>query len=93
MIRVAKKYNTNLAAIRLTPHLSAQLPVWYHIIAKPKAINTNAAKCLIEKHLTCTVAELIKTATRICSLNPNDPPNHQPTANANHAKLIRKETA
>jgi hypothetical protein len=26
MIKVAKKYNTNLAAIQLTPNLSAQLP-------------------------------------------------------------------
>ena len=35
MIKVVKKFNTNLAAIRLTPQLSAQLPAWYHLSAEP----------------------------------------------------------
>ncbi len=59
MIRVAKKFNTNLTVIRLTPQLSAQLPAWYHLSAEPRAINTTAVRCLIEKHCTFTVAELI----------------------------------
>jgi hypothetical protein len=78
MIKIAKKFNTNLAAIRLTPQLSAQLPAWYHISATPWAINTLAAKCLIEKHRVFTVAEMIKTAARIRTPNQDDP--HRPTA-------------
>ena len=73
MIKIAKKYDTNLAAIRITPQISAQLPAWYHLSAEPRAINTNAARCLIEKHRIGTVAELIKTSARLRTPNQEDP--------------------
>ena len=77
MIKVAKKFNTNFAAIRLTPQLSAQLLAWYHLSIEPRAINTVAAKCLMEKHRTHTIAELIRASTRVWNPNLNDP--HRPT--------------
>jgi len=91
MIKVAKKFNTNLAAIRLTPQLSAQLPTWYHLSAEPRAINTIAAKCLIEKHNTYTVAELIKASTRIRTLDQNDPHNQSAYCQCHPCKIDRKK--
>ena len=65
MIRVARKYNTNLAAIRLTPRLRAQLPAWYHIANKPRPIRSAASKCLLERHNVTTVADLVQVSARI----------------------------
>jgi hypothetical protein len=45
MIKMAKKFNTNLTVIRLIPQLSAQLLAWYHLSAEPRAINTAVARC------------------------------------------------
>jgi hypothetical protein len=72
MIKVAKKFNTNLAVIRIMPQLSAQLPAWYHLSAEPRAINTATAKCLIEKHQTYMVAELMGASARIRSPSQDD---------------------
>src|SRR5579864_7635277 len=33
MLKVAKKYGTNLAAIKLSPQLRSQLPAFYHVLA------------------------------------------------------------
>ena len=49
MIKTAKKYNTNLAAIRLTQDLKEQLPAWYHLAAIPKPITSVAAKCVTHR--------------------------------------------
>lgn len=38
MLKVAKKYNTNLAAIRLSPGVQATLPAWYHPYDNPRLI-------------------------------------------------------
>ena len=65
MLRVAKKYKTNLAAIRLTPQLKAQLPAWYHIAAEYKPMQGTATKCLISKHKATTIADLLRTSNRI----------------------------
>ena len=73
MVKVAKKHNTNLAAIRLTPQLRAQLPAWYHIAAAPRSINNAASKCLLRNHAITKVTDLIKAAARI--RNPNAFPN------------------
>jgi hypothetical protein len=73
MIKTAKKFKTNLAVIRITPQLSAQLPAWYHLSAELRAINTAAAKCLLEKHCTYTVAELLAASARIRTPSPDDP--------------------
>src|SRR6266404_2890728 len=76
MLRVAKKYNTNLAAIRLSPHVQLMLPAWYHPKADTIPITSSAAKCLLRKHQTKTVGDLVKTAHRIRS--NQHPTEHQP---------------
>ncbi|KAI0302475.1 hypothetical protein BC826DRAFT_865894, partial [Russula brevipes] len=75
MLKTAKKYGTNLAAIRLAPHLSAQLPIWYHLNSINIPINTAAAKCLLAKHIAITVADLMKLSARLRNPNPQDPHN------------------
>ena len=52
MIKVAGKYNTDLAALRLTPHLWEMLPAWYHLSANPHPITSVAAKCLLNIHIS-----------------------------------------
>ena len=47
MIKVGKKYNLNLATIRLTPNLCSQLPAWYHLAAEPCPMTGIASKCLL----------------------------------------------
>ena len=63
LLKVAKKYNANLAAIRMTEMLRAQLPAWYHPTADPYPINNRKAKCLIEKHKALNVADLMTVST------------------------------
>ena len=65
MLKTARKYQVNLTAIRMTPHLLAQLPAWYHLLANRKPINTLRAKCLIQTHNVSKVADLLKTSARL----------------------------
>ncbi|KAF8490311.1 hypothetical protein F5888DRAFT_1599149, partial [Russula emetica] len=65
MLNVAKKYHTNLTAIKLSPRLQSQLPAWYHPHAEQRPLTTAAAKCLLEKHTTPTVTDLISTSARL----------------------------
>lgn len=60
MIKVAKKYKTNLAAIRLSPAIRAKLPAWYHPGAAPRPITNVSSRCLLRCHAVRTVADLIK---------------------------------
>ena len=76
MIKVAKKYNTNLAAIRLTPNLRDQLPAWYHLASAPRPITNVASKCLLNTHQVTRVADLNQISARIRM--PGQGPNHQP---------------
>jgi len=62
MLKIAHKYKVNLVAIRMTPHLLAQLPAWYHLLAEWKPIAGATVKCLLEKHNVSKVADLIKTS-------------------------------
>ena len=65
MLKVARKYNTNLAAIRLNPRLRAQLPAWYHLMADPRPITNTASKCLLNTHRITKVADLIQMSSRV----------------------------
>ena len=58
MLKTAHKYKVNLAVIRMTPHLLAQLPAWYHLSAEWKLIAGAMAKCLLEKHNVSKVTVL-----------------------------------
>ncbi|KAI0303268.1 hypothetical protein BC826DRAFT_892925, partial [Russula brevipes] len=78
MLNIAKKYGANIAAIRLSPQLCAQLPAWYHISATNSPINSNAARCLIRKHNATTVADLLKLSARLRNPRVDDP--HQESA-------------
>jgi ribonuclease HI/exonuclease III len=65
MLKMAKKNNTNLAAIRLSPQLRAQLPAWYHLASEPQPISNAAAKCLLRVHSVAKVADLMLVSARI----------------------------
>ena len=77
MLKIAQKYNVNFAAIRLDAHLKAQLPAWYHLGSEPRPINNNAAKCLIHKHKTRTIADLIRASARLRTPDRDNP--HHPS--------------
>jgi len=79
MLKTAWKYEVNLAAIRMMPHLLAQLPAWYHLSAKQKSLNNASAKCLLQKHNIAKVADLIRTSARLC--HPAQFPTHQKNKN------------
>jgi hypothetical protein len=75
MFQVVKKYNTNLAAIKMSPHILTQLPAWYHITTEQRSLNKATAKCLIQNHKVTKVADLVKSSARLC--HPLQHPNHQ----------------
>jgi ribonuclease HI len=77
MLRAAKTYNVNFAAIKINTHLKEQLPAWYHIASERRPISNNAARCLIHKHGTRTVADLLKASARLRNQEPNNP--HRPS--------------
>ena len=64
MINTAKKYDTNLDALRIAPKINAQLPAWYHIKAIPSPLSNIASRCLLKKHRINTVADLLRTSER-----------------------------
>jgi hypothetical protein len=69
MLKVAKKYNTNLAAIHMSATLRTQLPAWYHPVADTAPMNNRSAKCLVDKHGVLTIADLLTASMRL--RNPN----------------------
>ena len=79
MLKTACKYKVNLAAIKMTPHLLAQLPTWYHLSAEQKPIASTTAKCLLQKHNVVKVADLIKTSARL--RHPTQHPTHRKNRN------------
>ena len=76
MVDIGRKHNTNLAAIRLTPHLRSLLPAWYHISADPHPITNVASICLLNNHAITKVADLIQMSNQL-----HDPP---PPQNLTH---------
>jgi len=79
MLKTAQKYKVNFTAIRMTPHLLAQLPAWYHLSANQKLIASNAAKCLLQKHNISKVVDLVRTSARLC--HPAQHPTHRKNRN------------
>jgi len=65
MLKVARKYKTNLAVICLTPQLNAQLPAWHHISTIQRPMQGATTKCLIRKHRATSVADFLKISNRI----------------------------
>ena len=79
MLKAAWKYKVNLTAIRMTPHLLAQLLAWYHLSAEQKPIASNAAKCLLQKHSVTKVSDLVITSARL--RHPAQHPTHRKNRN------------
>ena len=77
MLKVAKKYDTNLAAIRLSPGIRATLPAWYHPAAETRPIRNVNARCLLNNHATRSVADLIKLANKVSERTRNNA--HEPS--------------
>lgn len=75
MINTAKRYKTNLAALRIAPDINARLPAWYHVRANPRPLTSIPSKCLLKKHNVKTVADLIRISTRA---QPNQSGPHIP---------------
>ncbi|KAN0137570.1 hypothetical protein V8E53_004621, partial [Lactarius tabidus] len=65
MIKVAKKYDTNLAAIHLSPEVRMKLPAWYHPCTEPHPMTNTTSRCLLRRHKVSMVADLVKTAKKI----------------------------
>lgn len=76
MAAVARKHDTNLAAIKLSNQLKKQLPAWYHIAADPRPMTSVASRCLLNNHAITKVAELVQTSARI----------REPTQNPTHLR-------
>lgn len=64
MLKTASKYETNLAAICLSPKVQASLPAWYHPGARQHLLTNVRAKCMLNKHNTKTVEDLIKISRK-----------------------------
>ena len=77
MLKVAKKYNTSIEALRLTTQLRAQLPAWYHIASDAEPIRGTTAKCLLNIHKVSSVADLMKISACIRNPDPNQNPPHR----------------
>jgi ribonuclease HI/exonuclease III len=69
MLEAARKHKTNLAAIRIAPHLRHQLPAWHHIASAPCSMNNEESRCLLSRHEVRTVADLIRISARIRTPN------------------------
>ena len=73
MMKAAKKYHVNLAAIRLTPALRTQLPAWYHVASKPRPMTNRPSKCLLQRHTVNIVADLMRMSARLRTESRNSP--------------------
>ena len=65
MLNVARKYKTNLTAIRLSTEIRMKLPIWYHPFDEQRSMTNTTSRCLLRKHKIMTVAELVKQAKKI----------------------------
>jgi hypothetical protein len=65
MLKIAKKHNTNLAAIQIAPHLLAKLPAWYQLASMSQPNENPASTCLLTTHKVRIVADLLQTSERL----------------------------
>ena len=65
MLKAARKYNANLAAIRVSIDLQSQLPAWYHIASIPRPITNTESICLLRNHGNRTVGDMLRTSARL----------------------------
>ena len=65
MLNAAKNQSVNLVAIQLSNDLKMKLPAWFLMGNDHQPINNRAARCLINKHGTKTIADLVRTSKRL----------------------------
>lgn len=65
MLKAARKYNANLAAIRISVNLQSQLPAWYHLASDMCPLNTAPSKCLLANHSASTVGDMLHILVRL----------------------------
>jgi hypothetical protein len=65
MLKIAKKHNTNLAAIRIASPLLAKLPAWYQLASDFHPTENPTSMCLLTKHHVHIVAEFLQMSERI----------------------------
>ena len=70
VIRTAKAARLTFAPLRLSKQLKAQMPVWFHLGAPPRAYHKLRDKCLKLRHKVGRVKNLRSLAKR---LNPDSP--------------------
>lgn len=76
LIKVSRKYNVELAALRLTDKAKKSLPAWYHIGSDthPGRIHTrNTSTCLKRQHRTMRVKDMVAVTKRL----RHDTPDHK----------------
>ena len=69
MLKAANANNTNIAAVRIPAQLKKDLPAWYHVDERLSTIRSRPEKCLIEKHETRIITDLINVSARIRNQN------------------------
>jgi hypothetical protein len=87
MIRVEKKYNLELAAIRMSRELCSQLPAWYHLAAECRPLTGITPKCLLNCHQIIMVANLMNMSARL--RDPELTTTHQPNLLCIYRECIR----
>ena len=65
MLDIAKKHDTNLAVIRLSPRVRPNLPAWYHPGAITRPITNVKAKCILKNHMAKSVADMIQIGKKL----------------------------
>jgi hypothetical protein len=75
MLKAGRDHNVNFTAIKLTLEQKQKLLAWFQIRADHNPITNKVAKCLLYKHKTKTVTDLIRTSARI--RNNNECPIHR----------------
>ena len=65
MLKVGQDHNTNLTAICLTCDVKLHLPAWLLTGTNDQPLSNKEAKCLIRKHSTRMIADLMKTSARL----------------------------
>jgi exonuclease III len=68
MLKTGKELNVNFESLKLSDALKLKLPIWYHIgvdrLLPNRLNNTQASKCLREKHKVKSVSDLIQNIKR-----------------------------
>ncbi|KAI0267776.1 hypothetical protein BC834DRAFT_869859 [Gloeopeniophorella convolvens] len=74
MLSTAKKHKVAFAPIRMTIQQQAALPAWFRRDTEHLPVQSNAAKCLLQRH-NCTLIKDLLLTTRRLRPSPHSPHN------------------